>query len=293
MSASYRGIMIVNAFLHSAKFEEIYEWLKEASRHAGLFLDVCTNADILTAEDDKALCEKYDFCLFWDKDILLARRLERAGLRLFNSSEAIEICDDKALTYERMLGKVKMPETIDIPFTFSGIGYDGNSFLEKIGDRLGYPYVIKENKGSFGAQVYLADSIESARNILKKTDARPAIAQRFIESSSGRDIRINMVGDRAVAAMERYNDNDFRANITNGGSMRVHEVTECELEIARSAMREIGLDFAGVDILCAEDGPLLCEVNSNAHFKNIFDCTGVNVADYIMEYIRRTLEENN
>ena len=31
--------------------------------------------------------------------------------------------------------------------------------------------------------------------------------------------------------------------------------------------------------------PVLCEVNSNAHFKNIYDCMGVNVADEIMEYI--------
>lgn len=30
---------------------------------------------------------------------------------------------------------------------------------------------------------------------------------------------------------------------------------------------------------------MVCEVNSNAHFKNIFDCTGVNVADEIMDYI--------
>ena len=30
---------------------------------------------------------------------------------------------------------------------------------------------------------------------------------------------------------------------------------------------------------------MVCEVNSNAHFKNIFECTGVNVADEIMKYI--------
>ena len=29
----------------------------------------------------------------------------------------------------------------------------------------------------------------------------------------------------------------------------------------------------------------VCEVNSNAHFKNIYDCTGVNAADFILEHI--------
>ncbi|MBR6729048.1 MAG: RimK family alpha-L-glutamate ligase, partial [Clostridia bacterium] len=44
--------------------------------------------------------------------------------------------------------------------------------------------------------------------------------------------------------------------------------------------------FAGVDFLFGANGqPILCEVNSNAHFKNLYDCTGVNAAEYIIEYI--------
>ena len=31
--------------------------------------------------------------------------------------------------------------------------------------------------------------------------------------------------------------------------------------------------------------PLLCEVNSNAHIKNILDLTGINIAEKIMAYI--------
>ena len=56
--------------------------------------------------------------------------------------------------------------------------------------------------------------------------------------------------------------------------------------MALKVCRELKLDFAGVDIMFGKQGePVLCEVNSNAHFKNIYDCTGVNVADEIMEYI--------
>ena len=40
-----------------------------------------------------------------------------------------------------------------------------------------------------------------------------------------------------------------------------------------------------------EEATLLCEVNSNAHFKNIFTCTGVNVAECMMEEIRRQCEK--
>ena len=53
-----------------------------------------------------------------------------------------------------------------------------------------------------------------------------------------------MVGDRAVATMERYNEHDFRANITNGGSMRRYEPTEEELQMTKQVMKELQLDFA-------------------------------------------------
>ena len=46
-----------------------------------------------------------------------------------------------------------------------------------------------------------------------------------------------------VAAMYRYNDADFRANITNGGSMKPYEPKEAQVELARKVMRTLGLDF--------------------------------------------------
>ena len=89
--------------------------------------------------------------------------------------------------------------------------------------------------------------------------------------------------------MYRYNDNDFRANITNGGSMKPFAPTPEMADMAVSACKALDLDFAGVDILFGEDDtPILCEVNSNAHFKNLYDCTGINTADAIMRHIMNT-----
>ena len=63
-------------------------------------------------------------------------------------------------------------------------------------------------------------------------------------------------------------------------------------EIVSADSRQVfrGLDFAGVDVLFGRDGPLLCEVNSNAHFKTTLECTGVNMAVEIMRHIARRLE---
>lgn len=277
------GWLVINGFLHSNKFNEIYSWLKTAFEKKGHTINVYTNIELANITKIE---NKPDFVLFWDKDIPLAKRLEKMGLRLFNSATAIENCDNKALTYIELKGIVKMPKTIIAPMTYRNIGYNNTDFVKNSINTLGLPVVIKECFGSFGQQVYLAKSYEKAIDIVKNTN-EPLIFQEFIAESKGKDIRINMVGNNAVASMLRYNDNDFRANITNGGSMKNYTPTEKEIEIAQKVCKVLNLDFGGVDILFGKDGPIVCEVNSNAHFKNIYDCTGVNVADYIGDYIEK------
>lgn len=278
-----KGYLVVNEFLLSSKFNEIYSWLYKAFDNAGHRIDVYTNAELI----DLDFKEKPDFILFWDKDIILAKQLESMGIRLFNNSNAIEICDNKALTYINLKDKVRMPKTVVAPMTYRNIGYTNTNFVEKL--NIPYPMVIKECCGSFGKQVYLADNRAEAINIVKNSKEQ-LIFQEFISESRGRDIRINMVGNRAVASMIRYNNNDFRANITSGGKMLAYNPTEEEIKMAQDVCRYLNLDFGGIDILFGSDGPVLCEVNSNAHFKNIYDCTGINVADYIAEYIIKCME---
>ena len=72
--------------------------------------------------------------------------------------------------------------------------------------------------------------------------------------------------------------------------MRSFEPTKRQQELAVRCCDIIGLDFAGVDLLFGEEEePLVCEVNSNAHFKNIYECTGVDAADAILRHIRERL----
>lgn len=280
-----KGILVVNGFLNSNKFNEIYSYLKTAFEEKGHKIKVYTNIELSV----ETKLGELDFILFWDKDIYLAKSLEKMGYRVFNSASGIESCDNKALTYLKLKGKVKMPKTIVAPMTFKNIGYSDLSFVEEACKKLKLPIVIKECFGSFGQQVYLARDVKEAKKIVQNT-SEPLIFQEYISKSCGQDIRINMVGQEAVASMLRFNPNDFRANITNGGQMFNYEPSEEEVEMAREVMEHLGLDFAGVDILFGEKGPILCEVNSNAHFKNIYDCTGVNVAECIVEYIEKCLD---
>ncbi len=283
--------LVVNGFVHTEKFNQIFEWLVKAAQKQGLLLEIRTNTQLLPmlaieSEPELPCAHRPMFAIFWDKDTRLARLLEKRGLRLFNCAESIEACDDKARTHIELSGcGIKMPRTVIGPKTFCEEGYPELDFFQAVADRLGFPMVIKECYGSFGQQVHLTQNMQEAKQILSGIKNRPCLFQEFVASSRGRDVRIQMVGTEAVAAMRRYNAHDYRANVTAGGSMEPYEPTPEQLAIARTAMERLKLDFAGIDLLFGEkDEPLLCEVNSNAHFVNICHCTGVNAADAIIRH---------
>lgn len=269
------GILVVNHFLNQNKYNILHSHLLASAKKSGIHLFLKTNLELA------AKSEKADFVLFWDKDINLAARLEKEGFPVFNSAESIALCDDKAKTYLTLLNKVKQPKTIIAPKTF--FKADFSEFAEEAAEILGLPLVFKECFGSFGEQVYLCRTKEE---IISRITERPFLLQEYIEASAGCDIRLEVVGGRVVAAMERYNEQDFRANITNGGNMKPYNPTKSEIQTALTACHELGLTFGGVDIL---KGNILCEVNSNAHIMNIMECTGIDIAPLIFDEIRKSI----
>ncbi len=285
-----KGLLIVNAFLNTPQVKDTYDLLMAGGKRAGIDMTLATNAQFFADASGAGITPaplRYDFILYWNKDVFLGRAFEREGYRLFNPAGAIESCDNKAVTFERLKGCCRVPKTIKIPMTFDNVGYDDLSFEDHLGECLGYPYVIKESLGSYGAQVYLAQDPEDARRILKRIEGRDALCQEFVRASSGRDLRAYVVGDRVVAAMERSNADDFRSNIANGGTARAYSITKEQEEMAVRATHKLGLDFAGVDLLlCEHDEPVLCEVNSNAQFRGLLTATGIDITDALFEHIK-------
>jgi len=310
-----RGILVANAFLKTEKFVEHYEWLKEAAKQYKIALSLLDNTELLYpvgGSSQSALAEKIDkmikendFILYWDKDIplgmMLQRNCESQGVPVFNSVDAIGICDNKFETYrilwewnQRCSGGEQIPliPTIAAPMTYDTVGYHTMHFVEEVIRELALPMVLKECYGSFGMQVYLAKTEQEVYSYTRRLAGKPFLYQKYLEKSSGKDVRIQVVGEQAVAAMYRFSENgDFRANITNGGSMKAYQPSPEECALAVRTVKALGLDFAGVDLLFGEQGSadIVCEVNSNAHFKNMYSCTGVDVAKCIMGYIRSVL----
>ena len=280
-----QGWLIVNSFMNLDKFLNLYEMLSVAFKKHNVDLQIKKAADI-SLEVGASIENKPDFAIFWDKDIYLAERLEKNGVRLFNNKRAVMLCDNKILMYQTLKENgVRIPRTFIAPKTFEGLGYTDRSFAKEVSKEIGYPMVIKEAYGSFGEQVYLANDEQSANKIIDAIGYKDFLIQEYISSSKGRDVRINVVGKKAIVSMLRENDDDFRSNISSGGRGSLYQPSKEFVDLALRATKALGLDFAGIDIMFGEDGPILCEVNSNPQFASTLKATGVNLADYIADYI--------
>ena len=286
---SKQGLLIRNSYWPSASMDEMEALLVSAAKRMDITLQVCGNGDIPCLPGTAPrLPAAADFILFWDKDVRLAQYLETAGYPVFNSSRAIALCDDKTLTHLHF-HNLPVPQTLLCPLTFPGRGYTDFTFLDHAEQLLSYPMVIKEGCGSFGQQVYLANDREEAIQILSQHAGQSLLLQQYIRESHGRDKRLYMAGGKCIAAMRRMNVTDFRANIASGGKALPYTPSLEETELARKACEQLGLTFAGVDILDSTDGPMLCEVNSNAHFTALYHLTHVDIAAHILDAIRGAL----
>lgn len=293
------GWIVYNGNLPGGKFLDFAEWLQQSATQKGINTKIYQNHELLVSlgnrtqflSDQKPLPH---FVLFIDKDIYLARQFELLGVRVFNSAKAIEISDDKIATYQTLAeNQLPIPRTVVAPKIFSGAAAPVHGDVDAIIDQLNLPMIIKEAYGSFGEQVYLIHTRQELMDKVNKIVGRPFVFQEFVNTSFGKDMRLHVVGDTVVAAMTRYTANDFRANVTAGGAMQAYHPSDQEKQLAIAATKSIGADFAGVDLLFgADDTRIICEINSNAHIRNMYNCTGVNVADYMIDYVEKAITTN-
>lgn len=278
--------VIYNGSLTSDKFRDQADLLKEAAERAGLKAELKKNYEVMMILDEE-VAARPDFVVFLDKDILLATFLKNVGIPVFNDPEVIETCDNKAKQYIQLAKKnITMPQTIIAPKVYPKFTIAESGYYEKVLEKLGLPMIIKEGHGSFGMKVYLIETEEDFYAKVDELRGVDYVFQQFIETSRGRDIRVNIVGGEIVAAMYRSSEKDFRANITNGGVASVIDLTEAQKALAIRAAEAVGAEFAGVDLLYGDnEKPLVCEVNAAAHIRNIYNVTGINVADKMIEYI--------
>lgn len=288
-----KGLIIINGYGITEGTSHQVKRLSEEFSKRNIDIDVKRNNELLAFIHNDVIINlpKYDFVIYLDKDKYVARMLKKAGYRLFNQIEAIELCDDKMLTHIALANNhIKMPKTISSTLCYHD---DGNrDLLKYVSNELSFPMIVKEVYGSLGKQVYLVNNQKELMDIENKLIHVPHLYQEFIKSSVGKDYRIIVIGHKVVAYMKRENKHSYLSNLASGGASSIVNLPKEYLDMAIKASEVLGLDYCGVDILEGENKePILSEVNSNAFFEGIENTTGVNVAGAYVNYVINQIED--
>ncbi|MFV0502521.1 MAG: RimK family alpha-L-glutamate ligase [Lachnospirales bacterium] len=287
------GWIVFNGALKYNKTETLVNKLIDDATKENIELIKVKNNEILAISPNKLLklknLKEPNFILFWDKDIKLCKHLEFMGYKVFNNHKAIKVCDNKGLMHLKFNEKnVPTPKTILGPYVYHSQVL-GDKYIQKIFSELGTPFVLKECYGSFGMGVYLVNSKLEFLNIVHNLKNKEFIIQKFIKESRGMDIRVNIIGNEVIGAIKRTSKDDFRANITLGGVGTPYNLSKEEADLALLAHKSLGLDFSGVDLLFGENGPIICEVNSNVNFLSFEKATGINFGKKLLEHILKNI----
>lgn len=163
------------------------------------------------------------------------------------------------------------------------------AFLENAVAEMGnYPFILKPFHGTHGTGVMLLDtptSLTSAVDALCDLH-EDYVIQPFIAEAGGVDIRVLVVGGKAIAAMKRSAPvGEFRANVHRGASGEAVSLPDAYTDVAIRAAAALELEIAGVDLLQTNAGPVVLEVNPSPGFEELESVTGINIADAIVEFV--------
>ncbi len=193
---------------------------------------------------------------------ILIEILERMNLNVKNNLSAVELAKNKIRTLACLVQK-GLP-TIPTAMNFSEywLGPLLDFFPED-------EYICKITNRSLGKGVsYINNKLSLISNfeLFAAGGIQPSnlMFERFIKESSGRDIRVIATKKKVIVAMQRYSNGfDFRANISGGGKGEIVKLTPKMKKMAIDAVKALGLDYGGVDLIESDKGPLIIEVNAN------------------------------
>lgn len=215
--------------------------------------------------------------------LAVLRQFEMMGVYPLNESVGIGRSRDK-LRSMQLLAR----DGVGLPVTT--FAHDPKQTEEVLALAGGAPLVIKLLEGTQGLGVVLADTDRSAKSVIEAFRATKTniLVQEFIKESAGTDIRAIVIGGRVVAAMKRTGgEGEFRSNLHRGGSAKLIKLSPEERSTATRAAKSMGLNVCGVDMLRANHGAVVMEVNSSPGLEGVENATKMDIAGKIIEFLEK------
>lgn len=224
-------------------------------------------------------------CVSQTRGAALARVYEAAGATVINSPRVIDTCGDKLATSVALV-------RAGVPTPRTGVAFDRDGAY-RLAESLGYPVVVKPVVGSWGRMVARLSDRDALEAVLEHKEALGGPQHRILYLQEhvrkpGRDIRAFVrsdptLGDDVIAAIYRHSDH-WITNTARGGKATNCEVTPELRTVVAAAARAVGGGAVAVDLVEAEEGLQVVEVNHTMEFRNSIETTGVDIPARIARY---------
>ncbi len=147
-------------------------------------------------------------------------------------------------------------------------------------NEIGLPCVLKPDTGFGGKGVTLIHDegeLKEYLGTIPEKNQDLILAQSFVATSKGRDLRALMVNGRVYGAFVRQAENpeEFRSNVHQGGHYEDYEITPEIEELCSRVARISGLGICGLDLLFGEEGFLIGEINDSPGMARIVKMVGM------------------
>ena len=208
-------------------------------------------------------------------DVLHA--LAAAGVPAVNGAHAIERTVDKFLA-SALLSRAGLPTPRTIACERPADALE--AFAELGGD-----VIVKPLFGSMGFGMVRVEDRDVAQRVFRALELERAVY--YLQETlphSGRDVRALVVGERAVASIERVGEG-WRTNLARGGHARPVRLDARQECLCVQAAAALGADYAGVDLLRADGRDYVLEVNGIPGWQGFERATGVDAAAAIVDHL--------
>ena len=197
-----------------------------------------------------------------------AKKAEANGLVVIDHPDSILRCANKVFLNEMLQkNKIPQPET-ELLVMGNDIDYAA------IGERFGYPVVLKIPDGSFSIGVEKARNADEFRKVAEDLFKTSTIllVQEFLPTDF--DWRIGVLNNRVIYACKYFMARNHwqiynHASESSKGKtgsfacLGVHQVPKDVIRVALQATRLVGDGLYGVDIKESSKGPVIIEINDN------------------------------
>ncbi len=196
-----------------------------------------------------------------------------------------EIANDKYKLYEYILSidkknKTKVKENYNLKEKINII--KTYKFSEVKSELL--PLIAKNRYSYGGEDVFILDDYN---DINRFND--DYIFQEILDF--GKDLRVYILNNKIVKGILRTNKNDFRANYSLGGDIKIYDFNKDELDYINNILRHFEIFYGSLDFIFRDKTLFLNEIEDPVGARMLYNLTDIDIAKELINDIIKALSK--